>query len=172
MTTSTSTSNRCPDCGADNLAGARFCSNCARRLRDETGADAPPRDPMRRSRHTLWLGFAIVFAAGIAVFLLTRPTPIDPTTSPLSADPKVAATEQRLAKVVAALDAWLKKHMSYPELAELLVRDDYLRPADFDDAWGRRVDYTRLDDLHYRLCSRGPDNLPKTDDDVCLGGRP
>ena len=57
-------------------------------------------------------------------------------------------------------------------LAELLVRDDFLKPTDFDDAWGRRVDYERLDAQRYRLCSRGPDNLPKTEDDVCLGGRP
>jgi len=163
---------RCPDCGTDNLAGARFCQACGRRLLDDAPPAASARDPMKRTRHALWLGAAIVVAAGVAVFLLTRPTPIDPTTSPFSADPKVTQTEQRLARVVDALDAWLKKHMSYPELAELLVRDDYLRPADFDDAWGRRVDYTRLDDLHYRLCSRGPDNLPKTDDDVCLRGRP
>ena len=161
---------RCPDCSTENLAGSRFCSACGHRFLDDV---APPsRHPLRRSRHALWLGVAIVVAAAIAVFLITRPKPIDPTTSPFAPDPKVAETEQRLAKVIAALDAWLAKHMSYPELAELLVRDDYLRPTDFDDAWARRIDYTRIDSLHYRLCSRGPDNLPRTEDDVCLGGRP
>ena len=98
----------------------------------------------------------------------SAPGPLDP----FSPEARSAATEERLMKVKAGLDAWLKKHMSYPELAELLVRDDYLLPRDFDDAWGRRIDYQRLDELHYRLCSRGPDNLPKTDDDVCVGGRP
>jgi len=133
----------------------------------------------KRSRRALWLTAVVVLAIALIVFLVTRPSATAPTTSlPASdaqtaaPDAKVTLTEQRLGRVRDGLDQWLKKHLSYPELTELLVRDDYLEPTDFDDAWGQRVDYTRLDAQHYRLCSRGKDNLPKTEDDVCVGGRP
>ncbi len=170
---------KCPACGRDNLAGSIFCSTCGHRF-DAPSTFAPVGLPPRPKKK--WLLAAIVLlAAGLTVFLVTRTADTDPTVpvpgaatgvGGLQADPKVAQTEQRLATVVSALNRWLKQHLSYPELAELLVRDDFLKPTDFDDAWGRRVDYERLDAQRYRLCSRGPDNLPKTEDDVCLGGRP
>jgi len=170
---------KCPACNRDNLAGSIFCSTCGHRFASPT-TFAPTGLPPRPKKR--WLLVAIVLLAlGLTIFIVTRPSGTDPTVPApgaatgaggLPIDPKVRATEQRLATVVGALDRWLKQHLSYPELAELLVRDDFLKPSDFDDAWGRRVDYQRVDAQHYRLCSRGPDNLSKTEDDVCLGGRP
>ena len=83
-----------------------------------------------------------------------------------------AVAEARLGKIADALDTYLKIHMEYPDLLEVLIRDDLARPADFDDPWGHRVDYTRRASQAYLLCSRGRDNLPKTEDDVCLPGSP
>ncbi|PKN54978.1 MAG: hypothetical protein CVU56_23705 [Deltaproteobacteria bacterium HGW-Deltaproteobacteria-14] len=83
-----------------------------------------------------------------------------------------AVAEARLGKLADALDAYLKIHMEYPDLLEVLIRDDLAKPADFDDPWGHRVDYTRRASQAYLLCSRGRDNLPKTEDDVCLPGLP
>lgn len=85
---------------------------------------------------------------------------------------RAADAEVRLGRVADALDTYLKQHMAYPDLLEVLIRDDLARPADFDDPWGHRIDYTRKAAQAYRLCSRGPDNLPKTEDDVCLPGAP
>lgn len=166
---------KCPACGHDNLAGSIFCSTCGHRF-DGSTAFAPHGLPARPKKRWILIAF-IVLAAAVTVFLVTRPRDLAPTGgipgAPAgSIDPKTTATEQRLATVVGALNRWLKQHMSYPELAEQLVRDDFLKPTDFDDAWGHRVDYDRIDAQHYRLCSRGRDNLPKTEDDVCAGGRP
>jgi len=170
---------KCPACGHDNLAGSIFCSTCGHRF-DGSASFSPAGLPPRPKKRWL-LGAIILLAVGLTIFLVTRPKDLAPTVRPPGdpvsvpdpkADPKVAQTEQRLGTVISALDRWLKQHMSYPELAELLVRDDFLKPTDFDDAWGQRVDYERIDAQHYRLCSRGRDNLPKTGDDVCLGGRP
>ena len=90
----------------------------------------------------------------------------------MAASSPAADAEARLGRVADALDRYLKQHMKYPDLLEVLIRDDLAKPADFDDPWGRRIDYTRKADQAYRLCSRGPDNLPKTEDDVCLPGAP
>jgi len=95
-----------------------------------------------------------------------------PVVAPAAPADRAQAAEVRLGKVADALDAWLAKHLDYPDRLEVLIRDDLARPADFDDPWGHRIDYTRKGSRAYALCSRGPDNLPKTEDDVCLPGAP
>lgn len=85
------------------------------------------------------------------------------------ADPKEAAARERLLVLSHALDLWFRQKYEFPDRLEVLIANDLAKPADFNDPWGRAVDYTRVAKERFKLCSRGPDATSYTDDDVCIG---
>jgi len=81
---------------------------------------------------------------------------------------KIETCRVQLEMVGMNLEMYYARNDAYPKsLRALLAKERSVKPSSLVDPWEQPLTY-RLGDDTFKLCSKGPDGVAGTDDDICL----